>query len=159
QKIDIAKNDYVSIQYVIYNIKNNILEMKEELLSLQQDMIKLNGDKAKTIKIDEIITAIEGIDYRDERKLNANIAQLDILNEEIDKMIDIYNNDENMKNDIIMSNAIMDIEALDSLIDDIMERHNDEYTESFNNVIKKFPANVVAKVKDWTEIDKFSSIN
>ncbi|MGL6105253.1 hypothetical protein [Romboutsia sp.] len=158
-KVNTAQNDYSSIESVQYNIKNNILDSKTELLSLQNNMMKLNEDKAKTIKIDAIIADLELNNYKDESKLNANLAQLDLLNEEIDKMIDIYNNDENMKKNMNISNEIMNIEGLDNLVHGIMEEHNEIYTKSFNKGIKKFPVNIVANKKGWVEINKFSSID
>lgn len=158
-KINTAQNEFVSIQSVLYNIKDNTLDRKKELLLLQESMMKLNEDKEKSIKIDQIIAAIENNDYKVASKINDNIVKLDELNEEIDKMIDMYNNNENMKKDMTIANAMVDIEGLDNNIEGIMEEHNNEYTEKFNKVIKKFPVNIVAKKKGWYDIDKFSSIN
>lgn len=157
-KVNTAQNDYVKIQSTLQNIKREALGRKTELLSLQENIMKLNEDKNTSIQIDEILSAIDKEDYRSESKINDNIAQLDTLNEEIDKMISIYNNSETMKKDMVITNAMMDIEGLESFIEGLMEEYNDEHLASFNKLVEKFPVSVVAKNKGWTKINEFSSI-
>ncbi|MEG0578220.1 MAG: LemA family protein, partial [Bacilli bacterium] len=130
---------------------------KQALLSVQDEVMKLNREKENTIQIDKIIEKMEKEDYTDESKLNDYVKQIDRLNESIDNMIDIYNED--IKKDVGMTEAMMDIEGLNNLIDSEMETYNKEFVPTFNMQIKKFPVNIVAKIKGWFELDKFSSID
>ncbi|MGL5754956.1 MAG: LemA family protein [Paraclostridium sp.] len=149
--INKADNEYVSVSSVIYNIKDNTIMDKEALLRVQ--------DKENTIQVDKIIEKMEKEDYTDESKLNDYVKQIDMLNVEIDNMIDIYNKDEDMKKDVGITQAMMDIEGLNNLIDSLMDEYNTVFAPSFNMQIKKFPVNIVAKSKGWFEVDKFSSID
>ena len=154
-----AENEYVSVASAIYNIKDNTIMYKSELLSVQDKVMKLNREKENTIQIDKIIEKMEKEDYTDESKLNDYVKQIDRLNESIDNMIDIYNEDEGIKKDVGITEAMMDIEGLNNLIDSEMETYNKEFVPTFNMHIKKFPVNIVAKIKGWFELDKFSSID
>lgn len=157
-KINTTQNNYSSMQSILFNIKDNLLQQKDELLSLQEDIVKLNKVKGESIKIDSAIESIEKEDYSDNTKLNKNIAQLDILNKEIDNIIDIYNNDESMKKDMPISNSIIEIEVLNNFIDTLMQEYNNEYVENFNASLNQFPVNLVVKSEGWFKLDKFSSV-
>lgn len=154
-----AENEYVLIESSIEGIKNNALESKQELLDMQNIMVKFNKDNENTINIDKAIEEIEKDDYSDSSKLNEYVKKLDSFNKEIDNMIDIYNKDENMKKDIKITQSMMDIEGTNNLTDSIMNEYNKEHAPKFNSDIKKFPINIIAKIKGWFEVDKFSSID
>lgn len=154
-----AENEYILIKSSIEGIKNNALESKQELLDMQNTMVNFNKNNKNTLNIDKAITEIEKDDYSDSSKLNDYVKNLDSFNKELDTMIDIYNNDEKMKNDIKITQSIVDIEGTNNLTDSIMNEYNTVQAPKFNSLLKKFPVNLVAKLKGWYQVDTFSSVN
>lgn len=156
--INATDNEYVQLISSISSVKDNVVIDKSELLELQNEMNKSSQDKDKIIQIDKIIEEMEKENYLEDSKINDHIKQIDQLNEEIDSMIASYNEDENMKKDMIIVDKFITLEGLDRLVDSCIERHNTEHAPKFNEAIKKFPVSVIAKEKGWFEVDMFTSI-
>lgn len=156
-KINEAQNDFVEIESTPYNIERAIINDKKVLLTLQDKMMKLNENKEKSIQIDKMISDLENMNLKDESKRKENIEHLDMINEEIDTILSMYNESDAMKKDVEISNNIIELESLDSFIDDLMENHN-IYLTKFNNIVGKFPVSMVAEKKGWNNVYKFSSV-
>lgn len=155
--INVAQNDFVEIECTPYNIERAIMDNKNVLLNLQDKMMKLNENKEKSIQIDKMISDLDHLNLKDENKRKENLEHLDLLNEEIDKMIEMYNENENMKKDVEISNNIVELESLNAFVDEMMENHN-MYVTKFKKVVAKFPVSLVAEKKGWTKVYNFSSV-
>lgn len=154
-----VRNAHTRVMSAPLSIQNNIMEQKALLSEVVASIKKSGLEEAKFIQLEEIVKQIESIDYRDDEKINKNIEQIDKFNKELDKIIDIYNNDENLKKDIILLSKMEELAGLNNLIDGTMDTFNKEEVKEYNESIKKFPSSIIAKVKGLNTINKFTSIN
>lgn len=153
-----AENKHVDVASTIINLKSSIKNNKEILLEANNNMKKINSDKEISTDIEAIINQVGSLNDLDNSKINDNIKILDTFNKELDKMVSIYDNDDNMKKDLVLTNNMEEVKAVNKFIDILMKDYNSIYSVEFNNSIKKIPVNIVAKSKGWYTVDKFSSI-
>ena len=157
-QINKTQNNFVSAGSAIMNLKANVQRHKMVLLEANDSINRISLDKSSSVKIEEILKEVENMNDMDSTKINENVEILDKFNEELDAMINIYENDADMKKDILMVDKMGEIDSLNNLIDEIMIQFNESDSTSFNKNIKKFPTSIVAKLKGWYNIESFKSI-
>lgn len=156
--INKAENKHVSVTSTIRSIKSNIKDNASTILGVNNNMKKINSDKEISTDIEKMINQVGSLNDLDNSKINGNIKILDKFNKELDKMIYIYDNNENMKNDLVLTTSMEEVKCLNQFVDSLMEEYNKIYSVDFNKSIKKIPVNMVVKSKGWYTVDKFTSI-
>lgn len=126
----------------------------EDIDSIFEYSDKKTSEDSLTLGINQV----GSLNDLDNSKINGNIKILDKFNKELDKMIYIYDNNENMKNDLVLTTSMEEVKCLNQFVDSLMEEYNKIYSVDFNKSIKKIPVNMVVKSKGWYTVDKFTSI-
>lgn len=158
-QIDYAKNAHVSVVSTPMNLKNNILEQKKLLLEIEKDLKATDLEEAKFLQMESQLKKIKDADCFDDSKINENVAMFDNFNKELDKMMDLYNKNIVVEEDILLVNKREAAASLNKFIDEMMYEYNKDYIPEFNDRITKFPASIYANIKDWDKANEFKTID
>lgn len=158
-QIDLARNAQVSVTSTLNNIQRSILDKKKLLIEIESDLKKSELEEAKFLQINSKINKIEEVNCFDDSKINENVAILDNFNNELDKIMSLYNEDSSVDEDILLTNKREEAKLLNNFIDEMMFEYNQEYLPEFNKRIGTFPASIYANTQDWEKVNQFKSID
>ncbi|WP_373599016.1 hypothetical protein [Paraclostridium bifermentans] len=167
-KINILQNTEVTISSGVYNLKNEMKEINDILIENKGDIEKYNGTKSV---VNDILENGEKIILLDNKDLKGNETlhpenckdinkQTEIIskfNESVDKLIDIYNKNDEMKSDKNIYEDMETIIATNNSNDDYIDGLNDVDIKLFNEGIEKFPANMVKGNNGWEKVNNIGN--
>lgn len=167
-KINTLQNTEVTISSGVYNLKNQMKEIKDILIENKGDIEKYNGTKPV---VTDILENGEKIILLDNKNLKGNETlhpenckdinkQTEIIskfNDSVDKLIDIYNKNDEMKSDKNIYEDMETIMAINNNNDDYIDGLNGVDIKLFNEGIEKFPANIVKDNNGWEKVNNIGN--
>ncbi len=154
EKITNLENKYVNLSSREKHIKDCIIERNKLILKSKEDILKYEDTKDSVKKISDDSKKLQSLDMfsKDANEINKKIDIYENANKNVEKLMNIYNNNLDMKKDKNISEIIESIIEKDLYIDDIIEVFNTVEKEDFNKAIESFPINIIAKNKGWESI-------
>lgn len=158
-QINKTDNAYMELDGQVGAIQTQMKYRNELIDSLKGDAQKYDLAKKALELVEKEAKQLKNLDDFSENVevLNEKVITLENVNKSVDKLIEAYDNDSNMKKDEELTKKINELIEVDYSIDDDIKRFNTTYRDKFNESIKKFPANVVADKMKWKSVKKLEN--
>lgn len=155
--INDAENEYVNVSSQIDYINTLAKERLNILKDLEDNM---KGYKSVKLLLEECIKNSNKISKKTDitsEDMNKSIDTLSDLNISVDKLLDEYDKNSELKEDELLSKKMDGLLELDYLIDDQVKVFNTNSRKDFNESIIKFPANIILKTKGYGPVKSFKN--
>lgn len=159
--INKVQNEFVSVSGTVSNLKSNMIDRNKLILSVKDEIKKYD---AANILLEQIELENNNLNKlskpgsenyypQNTQEINENFEVLKGVEKSVDKLIEVYNSNEDMKKNKLLADAFEEVMSYDSTIEYIVESYNIEYKDKFNECINKLPINMMKKIYNIQEMD------